>query len=85
MLSLKGLIYYLLFLSFFFFLLAPSVVECVEAGNTLLGFSVQKDALGLWAVTFIALFLCSPAKDTVLISDLQYKKAYYLKGQPSQP
>uniref|UniRef100_A0A3P8UVF7 Si:ch73-265h17.2 n=1 Tax=Cynoglossus semilaevis TaxID=244447 RepID=A0A3P8UVF7_CYNSE len=26
---------------------APSVVECVEAGNTLLGFSVQKDALGL--------------------------------------
>ncbi|KAL7400923.1 hypothetical protein ABVT39_019973 [Epinephelus coioides] len=26
---------------------APSVTECVEAGNTLLGFTVKKDALGL--------------------------------------
>ncbi|XP_049895850.1 von Willebrand factor A domain-containing protein 5A-like [Epinephelus moara] len=25
----------------------PSVTECVEAGNTLLGFNVKKDALGL--------------------------------------
>lgn len=32
---------------FVFYLLAPCVTECVEAGNALLGCSVQKDALGL--------------------------------------